>query len=72
MGLSGFSVIMKCTYTIRQLAYGATPDALDEYLQIGLHCARDCLDNFTMCIIDLFMPEYLRKPDYNDIQICIS
>ncbi|GKB18651.1 transcription elongation factor SPT6 [Tanacetum coccineum] len=67
-GLPGFSVIMKCTCAIRQLAYGVTPDSLDEYLQMGNHCARDCLDFFTMCVIELFMPEYLRKPDFNDIQ----
>ncbi|GJU14911.1 hypothetical protein Tco_1142877 [Tanacetum coccineum] len=30
-GLKSFSVIMKCTSAIRQLAYGTTPDALDEY-----------------------------------------
>ncbi|GJW99996.1 ALP1-like protein isoform X1 [Tanacetum coccineum] len=53
---------------IRQLAYGVTPDSLDEYLQMGSHTARDCLDFFTMCVIELFMPKYLRKPDFNDIQ----
>nr|GEW77936.1 hypothetical protein [Tanacetum cinerariifolium] len=67
-GLPGFSVIMKCTCAVRQLAYGVTPDSLDEYLQMGNHCARDCLDFFTMCVIELFMPEYLRKPDLDDIQ----
>ncbi|GJZ75387.1 transcription elongation factor SPT6 [Tanacetum coccineum] len=67
-GLPGFSVVMKCTSAIRQLAYGVTPNALDEYLQMGNHCARDCLDFFTMCVIQLFLPEYLRKPDFNDIQ----
>ncbi|GJS99257.1 hypothetical protein Tco_0632832 [Tanacetum coccineum] len=67
-GIPGFSVIMKCTSAIRQLAYGVTPDSLDEYLQMGSHCARDCLDFFTMCVIELFMPKYLRKPDFNDIQ----
>ncbi|GJW20542.1 ALP1-like protein isoform X1 [Tanacetum coccineum] len=67
-GLMGFSVIMKCTSAIRQLAYEASPDALDEYLQIGEHCADDNLDFFTMCIIDLFTAEFLRKPDVNDVQ----
>ncbi|GJS35340.1 ALP1-like protein isoform X1 [Tanacetum coccineum] len=43
-----FSVIMKCTCAIRQLAYGVTPDSLDEYLQMGNNCARDCLDFFTI------------------------
>nr|GEV16827.1 probable serine/threonine-protein kinase PBL19 [Tanacetum cinerariifolium] len=47
----GFSVIMKCTSVIRQLAYVVTPDALDEYLQMGDHCAHDCLDIFTIEIV---------------------
>ncbi|GJR06561.1 reverse transcriptase domain-containing protein [Tanacetum coccineum] len=67
-GLMGFSVIMKCTSPIRQLAYGTSPNALDEYLQIGEHCARNCLDCFIMCIIDLFTHEFLRKPDVNDVR----
>nr|GEY34121.1 hypothetical protein [Tanacetum cinerariifolium] len=45
-GLSGFSVIIKCMSAIRQLAYGVSPNALDEYLQMGDHCERDCLDFF--------------------------
>ncbi|GKE92173.1 hypothetical protein Tco_1573268 [Tanacetum coccineum] len=68
MGLPGFSVIMKCTCAICQLAYGVTPNSLDEYLQMGNHCSRDCLDFFTICVIELFMPDYLRKPDFDNIQ----
>ncbi|GJU01398.1 transcription elongation factor SPT6 [Tanacetum coccineum] len=67
-GLKSFSVIMKCTSAIRQLAYGTTPDALDGYLQMRAHCARDCLDYFCMCVIDLYQPEFLRKPTLDDIQ----
>ena len=67
-GLMSFSVIMKCTCALRQLAYGISPDALDEYLQIGEHCARDCLDFFTMCIIQFFGKEFLRKPTEEDIR----
>ncbi|GKA22848.1 ALP1-like protein isoform X1 [Tanacetum coccineum] len=33
-GRMSLSVIMKCTTAIRQLAYGTTPDAFDEYLQM--------------------------------------
>ncbi|GKB71564.1 ALP1-like protein isoform X1 [Tanacetum coccineum] len=44
-GLMGFSVIINCTSAIRQLAYGTSPDALDEYLQMGEHYARDCANN---------------------------
>nr|GEU39719.1 hypothetical protein [Tanacetum cinerariifolium] len=67
-GLPSFSIIMKCTSTIRQLVYGVTPDALDKYLQMDDHCARDCLDFFIMSVIELFMPKYLRKPGFDDIQ----
>ncbi|GKA18138.1 nucleotide-binding alpha-beta plait domain-containing protein [Tanacetum coccineum] len=34
-GRMSLSVIMKCTAAIRQLAYGTTPDAFDEYLQMN-------------------------------------
>ncbi|GJR70989.1 putative RNA-directed DNA polymerase, eukaryota, reverse transcriptase zinc-binding domain protein [Tanacetum coccineum] len=43
----GFSPILKCTSTIRQLAYGTSPDAFDEYFQCAEHCSRECLWNFT-------------------------
>ncbi|GJZ28229.1 ALP1-like protein [Tanacetum coccineum] len=43
------------------------PDATDEYLQIGEHTAHDCPDHFTKCVIELFMPEFI-KPDFNDTQ----
>nr|GEZ22604.1 hypothetical protein [Tanacetum cinerariifolium] len=33
--VSGFSVIVKCTCAIHQLAAGVTPDSLDEYLQMA-------------------------------------
>ncbi|GJW50947.1 hypothetical protein Tco_0092298 [Tanacetum coccineum] len=52
-GLMGFSVIMKWTFVIRQLAYGTSPDALDEYLQMGEHCTRDSLDNFMKLIVTM-------------------
>lgn len=67
-GLMSFNVIMKCTYALRQLAYGISPDLLDEYLQIGEHCACDCLDFFTMCIIHLFGKEFLRKPTEDNVR----
>ncbi|GKA97153.1 ALP1-like protein [Tanacetum coccineum] len=45
-GLMSFSVIMKCTSDIRQLAYDTTPDALDEYLQMEEHCTCDYCTNY--------------------------
>ncbi|GJV38852.1 reverse transcriptase domain-containing protein [Tanacetum coccineum] len=59
---------MKCTAVIRQLAYGTTPDAFDQYLQISEHIARDCLFHFNMCIISLYMSKYLRKPKLEDVE----
>nr|GEW55987.1 reverse transcriptase domain-containing protein [Tanacetum cinerariifolium] len=38
-GRMSLSVIMKCTAAIRQLAYGTTPDAFDEYLQMSKRTA---------------------------------
>ncbi|GJY88358.1 ethylene-responsive transcription factor 3-like protein [Tanacetum coccineum] len=35
VGRCDISTLLKCTSEIRQLAYGAVPDSLDEYLQIG-------------------------------------
>ena len=67
-GRMSISVIRKFTAAIRQLAYNTSPYAFDEYLQMGEHTSRDCLDNFNKCVIDLFMPKFLRKPTYDDIQ----
>ncbi|GKC44632.1 ALP1-like protein [Tanacetum coccineum] len=54
--------------TIRQLAYGNTPDVFDEYLQMSERTARDCLLHFNKCIIDLYMSKYLRKPTLKDVE----
>jgi hypothetical protein len=67
-GRGSISALMKCTAAIRQLAYGSAPDAFDEYLQMGSSTSRLCLDNFNMCVMDLFMPEFLRKPKWAGVQ----
>ncbi|GKA16493.1 hypothetical protein Tco_0696240 [Tanacetum coccineum] len=41
VGKAGISALVKCTSAIRQLAYAAVPDSLDEYLQIGEKTSRD-------------------------------
>nr|GEV86448.1 hypothetical protein [Tanacetum cinerariifolium] len=61
------SALMKCTVAICQFAYGSTADAFDEYLQMSEHTARDALFFFNMCIIELYMPKYLRKPTSEDV-----
>ena len=67
-GRGSISALMKCTSAIRQLAYGTALDAFDEYLQMGETTSRLCLDNFNMCVMDLFMQEFLRTPTWFDIQ----
>lgn len=67
-GRTSINILMKCTSAIRQLAYDSSPDAFDEYLQMGESTSRLCLDNFNMCVMDLFMLEFLRKPTWSDIQ----
>nr|GEW76773.1 hypothetical protein [Tanacetum cinerariifolium] len=53
-GRMSLSVIMKRTAAIRQLAYGTTPDAFDEYLQMSerilqLMVFRKCLKALIVC-----------------------
>ncbi|GKB58960.1 ALP1-like protein [Tanacetum coccineum] len=67
-GRMSLSVIIKCSAAIRQLAYDSSPDAFDEYLQMSERTARDCLLYFNMCIIDLYMSKYLRKPTLEDVE----
>nr|GEU29394.1 hypothetical protein [Tanacetum cinerariifolium] len=45
-GQRSISALMKCTFAVRQLAYGCVPDSLDEYLQMGATTARDSLRIF--------------------------
>ncbi|GKA11250.1 RNA-directed DNA polymerase, eukaryota [Tanacetum coccineum] len=68
LGRNSIGPILKITSAIRQLEYGTTPDAFDEYLQIAKRCSRECLDNFTKCIYILYVEEYLRKPSLEDIE----
>ncbi|GJU40958.1 ALP1-like protein [Tanacetum coccineum] len=42
----GISSLMKWSSAIRQMAYGAVPNSLDEYLQMGATTARDSLRIF--------------------------
>ncbi|GJW92972.1 reverse transcriptase domain-containing protein [Tanacetum coccineum] len=59
---------MMCTFVIRQMAYGAVPDALGEYMQMGVTRARKCLQMFCKAIMELYGEEFLRKPTYTDME----
>nr|GEY09115.1 protein ALP1-like [Tanacetum cinerariifolium] len=50
------------------MAYGAVPDALDEYLQMDARTARKSLPLFCKAIIELYGEEFLRKPTYSDME----
>ncbi|GKD35183.1 hypothetical protein Tco_1250692 [Tanacetum coccineum] len=68
VGKAGISALVKCTSAIRQLAYAAVPDSLDEYLQIGEKTSRDCLMHFCNGVIELYGEEYLRRPTQTDVE----
>nr|XP_043611840.1 uncharacterized protein LOC122583509 [Erigeron canadensis] len=71
-GRHGFNIFQKCTSAIRQLAYGANPDQLDEYLHMGRATSMECLNNFCKCVYYLYHNEYLRKPISEDVQRLVS
>ncbi|GJS82237.1 ALP1-like protein [Tanacetum coccineum] len=50
------------------MAYGAVPDALDEYLQMSATTASKCLQMFCKAIMELYGEEFLRKPTYTDMK----
>ncbi|GJZ54912.1 hypothetical protein Tco_0610105 [Tanacetum coccineum] len=58
----------KCTSAIRQLAYAAIPDSLDEYLQIIEKTSLDCLMHFCNGVIELYGEDYLRRPTQIDVE----
>nr|GEX67641.1 putative reverse transcriptase domain-containing protein [Tanacetum cinerariifolium] len=64
--IEGFSKIFKPVTKLPQKSMN-TADAFDEYLQMGEHTARDALFLFNMCIMELCMPNYLRKPTSEDV-----
>jgi hypothetical protein len=64
----GFSPILKCTTTLRILAYGTCADMFDENLQIAKTNVIETLEKFCKGIIECFGPTYIRRPIAEDIQ----
>ncbi|GKA65533.1 serine/threonine-protein kinase STY17-like protein [Tanacetum coccineum] len=71
-GRKGISTLIKCTSAIRQLAYGVNASFLDEYMQISERSSRMALDHFCEAVMDIYGPEYLRKPTVTDIEKKLS
>ncbi|XP_010689464.1 uncharacterized protein LOC104903164 [Beta vulgaris subsp. vulgaris] len=68
LGRSSLTPLQKCVAIIRLLAYGVASDAVDEYVRIGGNTTIQCLKKFCKCVIEIFEPEYLRRPTVDDIQ----
>ncbi|XP_057248858.1 uncharacterized protein LOC130590439 [Beta vulgaris subsp. vulgaris] len=68
LGRSSLSPLQKCVDAIRLLAYGVVGDAVNEYVCIGGNTAIQCLKKLCKCVIEIFEPEYLRRPTMDDIQ----
>nr|GEZ69306.1 hypothetical protein [Tanacetum cinerariifolium] len=64
----GISSLMKCTSVIRQMAYGAVPNALDEYMQMGAITSCKSLQMFCKTIMELYGEDFLRKLTYTDME----
>ncbi|GKB59733.1 serine carboxypeptidase-like protein 51 [Tanacetum coccineum] len=67
-GRQAISALLKCTSVIRQLAYGVHADFLDEYTQISKRTSRTALDHFCQAVMEIYGPEFLRKPTVTDIE----
>lgn len=68
----GFTARQKCTAAIRQLAYGASPDSYDEYLQMAESTGMESLKRFCKAVIDYFGKEYLRNPNADDLKTILK
>ncbi|GJR10714.1 hypothetical protein Tco_0793366, partial [Tanacetum coccineum] len=67
-GREGISSLIKCTSAIRQLAYGVNASFLDEYMQISERSSRMSLDHFCQAVMEIYGPEFLRKPTVTDVE----
>nr|KAJ0228652.1 hypothetical protein LSAT_V11C100033810 [Lactuca sativa] len=65
-GQKGFSLIQKCYYTIRQLAFIMGPDSSNEDLRMLERTTRECVYNFARVVIILYRGRYLRNPTICD------
>ena len=48
------------------LAYGVPADALGKYIHIGESTALEALRKFVVAVVEVFGPEYMRRPNAQD------
>ncbi|GKB65220.1 ribonuclease H-like domain-containing protein [Tanacetum coccineum] len=66
--IEGISPLIKCNSAIRQLAYDVNASFLDKNMQISERSSRKVLNHFCQAVMDIYGPEYLRKPTVTDIE----
>ncbi|KAL6552360.1 hypothetical protein OROHE_007724 [Orobanche hederae] len=66
VAVRGLSSIQKITTTLRMLAYGTAADSVDEYIRIGESTTIESLKRFVKAVVEVFGPEYLRRPNMED------
>ncbi|XP_057793121.1 uncharacterized protein LOC131009730 [Salvia miltiorrhiza] len=69
-GRNGLSSLQKCTAAIRQLAYAAPGDSLDEYMWMGESTALKCLHEICRSMITVYGDRYLRTPNAAVLNAC--
>nr|GEU72405.1 hypothetical protein [Tanacetum cinerariifolium] len=67
-GREGISSLIKCTSAIHQLTYNVNASFLDEYMQMSKRSSCTALDHFCQAVMEIYGPEYLRKPTVTNIE----
>ena len=67
-GKKGASESQKVTAALRFLAYGTSPDALDEYVRMLEVTIAKYLRKFALGVVELYGEKYLRSPTAEDIK----
>jgi hypothetical protein len=67
-GRVGASLEAKVLLPLRVLAYGVAPHTFNDYFQVSVSMARSCVKRFNRKMVEIFKPEFLRKPTAEDIR----
>lgn len=68
VGKLGLTPLQKVAAAIRQLSYGTSADASDEYIRIGESTALESLKMFCRSVNNAFGDRYLRLPNAEDLK----